>query len=272
MRRKIDILWQSARRTSWLPPLTLVLTIYAGWIAAARIFALPTFILPRPRDVLYAAWETRELLSTAIISTTFSAGVGLLISLLLAGAMACAMDMWPFFRKSCYPLIVLSQTIQILAVAPLIVIWLGFGAPSTLFITVLFCFFPITITFTHGLASTPHEYIAQLSALHATRWQIWRYARLPAALPSLFSGLRVASAYALIAATIGEWVGGTRGIGVYLLRSKNALQTDRVFAGMLICSLMSIALFGVVVSVERLITPWHTRSGRHLFDPAHATN
>ena len=253
------------RLTTLLPPLGVIAALIAAWIGAVRVFDLPGFILPAPAEVLGAAWATRARLVPAILETTAAALVGLGAALGISIVTALGMDMYPLFRRACYPLIFLSQTVQILAVAPLIIIWFGFGRPSTLLITILFCFFPITVALVQGLANTPRAYVAQLRVLHASRWQIWRYARFPAALPALFSGIRVAAAYALIAATIGEWVGGSSGIGVYLLRAKNALRTDEVFAGMLTCSVVSIILFAIVVGIERRALPWHYRHGRQLF-------
>jgi len=132
----------------------------------------------------------------------------------------------------------------------------------TVAIVVLFCFFPLTISTADGLASADPQLIALLRAMGARRRQIWRMVRLPSALPSFFTGLRMAVTYSIVAATIGEWVGGSPGLGQYLLRSKNALATDQVFAAMFVTSLLSVALFVLVYGLERVALPWYHSTER----------
>ena len=124
------------------------------------------------------------------------------------------------------------------------------------------CFFPLTVSTADGLTSTEPDAVALLRAMGASRSEVWRKARLPSALPSFFSGLRIAVTYAVVAATIGEWVGGSDGLGLYMLRSKNALATDQVFVAMLITTLLSIGLFLVVWIAERLSVPWYHAPAR----------
>ena len=236
------------------------------WILLVRVGRLPEFILPSPMRVLLVAWADRGLLLSAMLRTLGVSLMGLLLAVGLAFLSSMMMDIFPMVLRMWYPFVVLSQTIQILAVAPLIVIWFGFGVQSTLIIVILFCFFPINIALMQGLQNTPVEYLRQFRVLRARRWDMWRYCRLPSSLPSFFAGLRIAAAYALISATIGEWVGSSQGLGVYILRSKNALQTAQVFAGMLLCSLLSMALFGAVVLLERAVVPWYFQSGGRMFN------
>jgi ABC-type nitrate/sulfonate/bicarbonate transport system permease component len=172
------------------------------------------------------------------------------------------MDFWPLAHRALYPILVVSQTIQILAIAPIMIIWFGFGVTPTIFIVVLFCFFPLAVSTADGLTSSEPELIALLRAMKATKKQIWRMVRMPSALPSFFSGLRLAVTYSVVAATIGEWVGGSPGLGLYMLRSKNALATDQVFAAMFITSLLSIILFMLVFGIERLALPWYYSTQR----------
>jgi ABC-type nitrate/sulfonate/bicarbonate transport system permease component len=158
---------------------------------------------------------------------------------------------------------VTSQTVQILAIAPLLIIWFGFGLLPKVIVVVLVCFFPLAVSTADGLASADPDLIALLRAMGATRGQIWRIVRLPAALPSFFSGLRIAVTYSVVGATIGEWVGGTAGLGLYMLRSKNALATDQVFVSILVTTLLSMGLFAAVVGIERLALPWYYSAQRH---------
>jgi ABC-type nitrate/sulfonate/bicarbonate transport system permease component len=187
----------------------------------------------------------------------FETGLGLALSIVLAAAIAAAIDLSSFLRRALYPLLVASQTVQILAIAPLLILWFGFGLTSKVVIVVLICFFPLTLSMADGLASADPDLVALFRAMGATRRQIWRLIRLPSATPAFFSGLKIAVTYSVVGATIGEWVGGTEGLGLYMLRSKNALATDQVFVAILITSAVSIGLFVLVALLERLALPWY---------------
>jgi ABC-type nitrate/sulfonate/bicarbonate transport system permease component len=248
-------------RTVW-PPLLFVAAGIGLWYLIAAVTGLPAFILPTPTDVVRAAVDAAPTLADAVGATLSSTVLGLIIAVVLGVGAAALIDLVPFLRRALYPILVASQTIQVLAVAPILIIWFGFGQAPTIVIVVLFTFFPMTVATVDGLAATDPDYVALLRSMHARRGQIWRAVRLPAALPSFFSGLRLAVTYSVVAATIGEWVGGSEGLGLFMLRSKNALQTPAVFAGMLITTLVSIALFGIVYMVERLALRWHYTAER----------
>jgi ABC-type nitrate/sulfonate/bicarbonate transport system permease component len=243
-----------------LPPLAVLILVVAAWALVSARSGLSAFILPSPAEVARAGWETRGLLLPALRTTLLETGLGLIISIGLGAAIAAAIDLSPVIRRAVYPLLVASQTVQILAIAPLLIIWFGFGLTSKVLIVVLICFFPLTLSMADGLASADPDLVALFRAMGARRGQIWRMVRLPSALPAFFSGLRIAVTYSVVGATIGEWVGGTEGLGLYLLRSKNALATDQVFVAILITSAVSIGLFLLVTMLERLALPWyHTR-------------
>ena len=237
-----------------VPPLVALGIALLVWAGLSR--GLPAFVLPSPWQVARAAWQTRDLLGAALVATAAVTSLGLGTAIVLGVSAAVLIEAVAPIRRAIYPLLTASQTIQILAVAPLIIIWFGFGFSSTLVIVVLFTFFPITVAMIQGLRAVSPSQVELLRAMRASVPRIYRMVRLPSALPALFSGLRLAATYSVVAATIGEWVGGVRGLGLYMLRSRNALQTDRLFAGMLLTALVSIVLFGVVVLVERLCLPW----------------
>jgi ABC-type nitrate/sulfonate/bicarbonate transport system permease component len=239
------------------PPVLLVAVLILGWYFVTKVSGLGSFVLPSPADVARAGWQTRGLLLHAIGTTLLSTGIGLVLALVAGVGLAALMDFWPFARRALYPLLVASQTIQILAIAPILVIWFGFGMTPTVSIVVLFCFFPLTVSTADGLASSDPELIALLRAMGANRRQTWRMVRLPSALPAFFTGLRMAVTYSIVAATIGEWVGGSSGLGLYLLNSKNALATDQVFAAMFVTTILSVALFVLVYAIERVTLPWY---------------
>jgi ABC-type nitrate/sulfonate/bicarbonate transport system permease component len=245
-----------------VPPLLLIALMVLLWHVAATRSGLSAFILPSPAQVLQAGWETRALLGAAIGTTLLETAIGLAVALVLGVAVAAAMDLSPFVRRALYPLLVVSQTVQILAIAPLLIIWFGFGLLPKIIIVVLICFFPLAVSTADGLASADPDLISLLRAMGARREQIWRMVRLPAALPAFFSGLRVAVTYSVVGATIGEWVGGTEGLGLYMLRSKNALATDQVFVAIVITSALSIALYALVYAIERAALPWYHSAQR----------
>jgi len=139
----------------------------------------------------------------------------------------------------------------------LLILWFGFGLTSKVVIVVLICFFPLTLSMADGLASADPDLVALFRAMGARRGQIWRLVRLPSALPAFFSGLKIAVTYSVVGATIGEWVGGTEGLGLYMLRSKNALATDQVFVAILVTSAVSIGLFVLTTLLERWALPWY---------------
>lgn len=239
------------------PPALLIASLLLLWHFLAVGTGLSAFILPSPAQVIQAGLETQTRLISAIGTTMLETAIGLAIALVLGVAIAALMDLSSFWQRALYPILVASQTVQILAIAPLLIIWFGFGLLPKIIIVVLVCFFPLAVSTADGLASADPDLIALLRSMGARRGQIWRMVRLPAALPSFFSGLRIAVTYSVVGATIGEWVGGSAGLGLYLLRSKNALQTDQVFVAMLITTLLSIGLFVLVYLIERAVLPWY---------------
>jgi ABC-type nitrate/sulfonate/bicarbonate transport system permease component len=231
--------------------------VVVAWQAVTALTGLQSFVLPGPDEVVWAAWDTRALLARAIAVTMLETAVGMAIALVLGVGLAAAMDFSPALRRALYPILVASQTVQVLAIAPLFIIWFGYGLTPKVMVVVLMCFFPLVVSMADGLTSTDPDSVALMRAMGARRGQIWRKARLPSALPSFFSGLRIAVTYAVVAATIGEWVGGQDGLGLYMLRSKNAMKIDQVFAAMLVTYLLSIGLFVLVWGIERLALPWY---------------
>ncbi len=249
-------------RRDLLPPLLLIAFMLLVWQTVAVRSGLSAFILPSPLEVIQAGWETREVLGSAITTTMLETIVGLTIATILGVLIAAAIDLSSLVRRALYPILVASQTVQILAIAPLLIIWFGFGMLPKVLIVVLICFFPLAVNTADGLASADPDYVSLLRAMGADRKQVWWLVRFPAALPAFFTGLRIAVTYSVVGATIGEWVGGSEGLGLYMLRSKNALATDQVFVGIVLTSILSIVLFLLVYVIERALLPWYYSSER----------
>lgn len=253
-------------RSDWkrdlLPPAIVIIATFLVWHAIATWSGLSSFILPSPLEVIGAGWRTRVSLSSAVANTLFETLIGLAIATLLGIVIAAAIDFSTILRRALYPILVASQTVQILAIAPLLIIWFGFGLTPKVLVVVLICFFPLSINMADGLASSDPDLIALLRSMGATRGQIWQWIRLPSAMPAFFSGLRIAVTYSVVGATIAEWVGGSQGLGLYMLRSKNSLATDQVFVAILITSALSIGLFLLVYLIERAVLPWYYSTQR----------
>ncbi len=245
-----------------LAPATTVAAALAAWQVIAVTSGLPPFVLPSIERVAAAGWNTRAALGDAIASTLLETALGLGISLALGVGLAAIMDWSRLMRRALYPLLVASQTVQIMAIAPLLIIWFHFGLTPIVIIVVLVCFFPLAVNTADGLASADPDLIALLRAMGATRAQIWRLVRLPSALPSFFSGLRVAVTYSIVGATIAEWVGGSVGLGNYMLVSWHSLATDQVFVAIVVTTVLSMGLFALVALIERALLPWYYSAHR----------
>lgn len=246
-----------------LPPLLLIAALLALWELIGQTGQVERWLLPTPSDIWAALNRTWPLLWGQHIAVTFGeAALGLLVAMVVGVLLAALMDFWGWLRRALYPLLVVSQTIPTFAIAPLLVIWFSFGIMPKVIVVTLVCFFPIAVNTASGLFSADPELIALLRAMGASRQQIWRKVRLPSALPSFFSGLRIAATYSVIGAIFGEWVGARAGLGIYLQRSLSASRTDQVFATILVIAVLSMALFGAVWITERLALRWYYAAGR----------
>ncbi|MEM7798951.1 MAG: ABC transporter permease [Chloroflexota bacterium] len=241
----------------YLPSLTLILVLLLLWEIIVRWRAVPAWILPPPTAIGRALIENRAILWPHIGQTMLEVVLGLSVAIVTGIGTAALLQFSPRIREALYPLLVTSQTIPIIALAPLLIIWFGFGIIPKVIVVTLFCYFPIAINTIDGFNSASPVHIDLIAALGGTPLQIWTKVRLPAALPFFFSGLRIAATYSVVGAVVGEWVGASQGLGIYLLRSGSAFKTDQVFGGIFIISLLSILVFSIVFLVERRMIPWY---------------
>jgi ABC-type nitrate/sulfonate/bicarbonate transport system permease component len=247
---------RSSRASRWGPPIILVALILLAWEGYVRLAGLDPITLPAPSRVLGALWDFRETAVGHLVPTLIEASVGCALSVTLAIGAAIALDRWDVVRRAVEPLLVTSQTIPIVAIAPLFVIWFGFGLLPKVLIVVLVTFFPVTIALLDGFGRVEPEAMALMRSIGATPGQTFRMLRWPSALPALFTGLRISVVYAVIGAIFGEYVGATEGLGIWMKLSQNSFRTDLVFAAILLTAVASVALYLGVGVVERLVVPW----------------
>ena len=240
----------------WAPPLGAVLAVVAAWELYVRASGISPVVLPGPLHVLGALWTAREIAVRHTVPTLVEASAGFGLSAAFAVGAATVMDRYAIVRRALEPLLVGSQTIPVVAIAPLFVLWFGFGIEPKIVIVILVTFFPIAVALLDGFGRVERAAGDLLQSYGASRGQAFRLLRWPTALPSLFTGLRIAVVYAMIGAVFGEYVGAVDGLGIWMQLSQNAFRTDLVFGAILITAVVSIALYLAVRMVERLVIPW----------------
>jgi putative hydroxymethylpyrimidine transport system permease protein len=246
----------------WAAPAALVTAAIGGWELLARLGSVEDYLLPAPSEVARALVEDRSLLlpDTWVTAREVLLGFGLAIAAGLV--IAIVLHLSPVLRRAFYPLVVASQAVPIVVIAPILVIWFGFGITPKLIVIALICFFPVVVNTLDGLRSVDQEQVKMLRTLDASRWAIFHRLELPHALPYLFSGAKVAVAVSVIGAVFAELVGSDSGLGHAIQVGTAELLTARVFAAVLILSAMAIALFGAVALAERLALPWASSERR----------
>ncbi len=213
-------------------------------------------MLPSPADVARAFAANIGYMAREAVVTLQEAVYGLIAGIALAFVLATLMDKFDFIYKAFYPLLVISQTIPTIAIAPLLVLWMGYGMAPRITLVIVTTFFPIAIGLLDGYKSTDIDSINLMRSMGAGRLQIFRHVKLPTAVPGFFSGLRIASSYAVIGALIAEWLGGNNGLGVYMTRVKKAYSFDRMFAVIVFICAVSLLLMAFVRLIERISLPY----------------
>lgn len=257
-----------ARVANALAPLAVVVLLIAGWQLAARwdllanALNIEDFLVPAPSEIAESLWEDRALLADNAWVTLQEVVAGLAIALAAGYALAVALHLSPVLRRALYPLVVASQTVPIVAIAPILVVWLGFGIGPKLAIIALICFFPVTVNTLDGLRAVDPALVRMMRTLDAGRARILARVEAPASLPYFFSGAKIAAAVAVIGAVFGEWSGADEGLGHLILTSQAQLQTARVFAAVAVLSAMALALVGALVLAQRRFAGWAIPAGR----------
>ncbi len=246
----------SSRVRDYATPALLLLFFLVLWQAAVAVFALPHYILPSPILVFQTLGQSWDILLVHAGRTLVEVLAGFGAALAAGFVLAIGITYSRALRRALYPLVIASQTIPVIAIAPLLVVWFGYDMMPKVVMTALIAFFPVVVNTVDGLEATDPDLLDLMRLLQADWWQTFRKARFPAALPFIFSGLKIAAAISVIGAVIGEWVGADRGLGFLMIRANAQLRTDLIFASIVILSAMGILLFLAVCALERISMPW----------------
>ncbi len=242
-----------------IPSITAVTVLLLLWQLVCSRGWIPPYMLPSPMKVLQAFLEELPLLWENSLITLQEAFIGLLVGVSVGFLTAVMMDAFDILYKAFYPLLIITQTIPSVAIAPLLVLWFGYEMTPKIVLIVISTFFPVTVGLLDGFRSADKDAIGLLRSMGANRLQIFRYIKFPSALPQLFSGLRIAAAYSVVGAVISEWLGGFGGLGVYMTRVKKAFAFDKMFAVIFLISAISLGLMALVEFAEKKCMPY-----RHL--------
>jgi NitT/TauT family transport system permease protein len=246
----------SARVPTWLLPALTIAGLVLAWEVASRATALPAFILPAPSSILAMGLEWRRHLPGHFAVTLYETLVGFALSIAVAVPIAVLIVSSRFLSRTIYPLLLVLQSVPKVAIAPLLLIWVGYGELPKILVVFLVCFFPIVLGTAAGLTSVPPDMLDLVRSLSASTGQLFLKVRFPYAMPQIFVGLKVAITLAVIGAVIGEFVGSERGLGYLILVSSSQINTALAFASMILLSVMSIVLFYALEWLERLVVPW----------------
>lgn len=250
MRRKLQ------NTISKLWSCSAVLAVLALWQWAVSFGVTQDFMLPSPIQVAAAFCSEFPLLMENARITLAEAGLGLLLGVATGFAAAVLMDRFDRVYQAFYPVIVLTQTVPAVAIAPLLVLWFGYEMTPKVILIVITTFFPITVGLLTGFRSADPDAVRLLKAMGASRFQIFRYIKLPGAMGQFFSSLRISASYAVVGAVISEWLGGFGGLGVYMTRVKKAFSFDKMFAVIFLISAISLILMWAVERIQRQCMPW----------------
>ncbi len=239
------------------PAFVLAVTLLVFWELSVRVGQISPRVLPAPIAIVQALISNWGIIYDNTIQTLLETVLGMVVATLLGLLLAILLDTSSWMRRAIYPLLITSQTIPIIALAPLLLIWFGYDIGPKVLVVALYCFFPIAVACADGLAGAEPELIKLLRSMRATRWQILWLVRLPGAMPSFFSGLRIAATYSVTGAIFGEYVGAEKGLGIYMKLEANSFATVQVFAAILVTAVLSLLLFGLVSLIERIALPWY---------------
>ncbi len=250
------------KRLQKFAPFIVIAAVLVIWELIVDIARIPLYVLPAPSAMLRAFFTDFGALFSHALVTFSEAAAGMGIALVLGIVLGIAMDALPVFKSCIYPILVVTQTVPVIVLAPIFIIYLGFGLAPKILTVVLMCFFPIVVSFSDGLSGMNEGYLNLVKTYGGSGLQLYGIVKIPAALLSLFSGLKVAATYSICGAVVGEWIASENGLGYYLIRAKNAYMLDRVFACVLMIILLSLLMNGIVKLISAALKPGRFHADR----------
>ncbi len=243
------------KKISNAAPTLVILSLLVCWELIVQLAGIPLYVLPAPSDMLKSFLaEFPTLLGHAGV-TMMEALAGMAISFAIGIVIGIMMDAVPTFKRCIYPILVVTQTVPVIVLAPIFIIYMGFGYAPKILTVVLMCFFPIVISFSDGLGEMDEGYLNLVRTYGGSKWQLYRIVKIPSAMISLLSGLKVAATYSISGAVVGEWIASQSGLGYYLIRAKNGYMLDKVFACVLMIILLSLLMNGLVKMFGYVVMP-----------------
>ncbi|GLU48742.1 ABC transporter permease [Nocardiopsis ansamitocini] len=237
-------------------PLVMLVGLVAVWQVCVRVLDVPFYLLPAPSDIWTAGVDNWGLLWSNALVTLAETLVGFALSAVVGVLLAVVMVAWPLAGRALYPVLVASQVIPKVAIAPLFVVWIGTGVTTSSLIAFVMAFFPVVVNATQGLNSVSEGSLHLMRSMGASQWQVFRYLRLPSALPFIITGLQLAIAFAIVGAIVGEFVGSDSGLGYLLIVTQGNLMTDTLFAALVVLTAMGLLLYYGVELLGRLVIRW----------------
>ncbi|MGB8452951.1 MAG: ABC transporter permease [Anaerocolumna sp.] len=242
-----------------ISPILAITIILAVWQICSSVGIVPKFMLPSPADVVIAFFGDFTLLMTHAGTTLSEAFFGLSLGIVLGFFVAVVMDRFQIAYKAIYPVLVITQTVPTVAIAPLLVLWLGYGILPKVTLIIITSFFPITIGLLDGFRSADKDALNLMKAMGANRMQRFLHIKLPSSMSYFFAGLRISVSYSVIGAVVAEWLGGFTGLGVYMTRVRKSYSYDKMFAVIFFISLISLLLMSGVTLMQKALMPWDRR-------------
>ena len=242
------------RRTIY--PAAALLLLLLVWEGLVRALSVPSYVLPAPTRMFAALWTDRATLASHACVTVLEALGGMGISLACAVVLGILMDANEGIKAAIYPILVVTQTVPMIVLSPILILYLGFGLAPKILTVVLMCFFPIVVSFADGMGQIDPAYANLVRSYCGTRLQVYTQVKIPYAMPSLLSGLKVAATYSISGAVVGEWIASQAGLGYYLLRVKNSYALDKMFACVIVIILLSLAMNGLIWLIRKLFLPY----------------
>lgn len=234
-------------------PIATCLFTIVMWQLIVEIKDIPMYILPTPIDILQVFVKEYANLYLNTLVTLNEALIGFIVAIILSIVIGTVMDFIPILKKCLYPIMLVSQTIPTITIAPLLIIWFGFDSLPKILMVTLTCFFPILINFVDGIENIDKDYLNLFKTMNANKLSTFLHLKFPMALDKLFVGLKISATYAVVAATVAEWLGGTKGLGVYMVRAKSAYALDKVFASTILVVIFSLTFVGMVQIIKKLV-------------------